>query len=86
MDPKKKIPVKFEDIKQDILDALSERRSKIEEPVTLLEGFVSEPFRKEISSEFVIGGPTVPMVVLLGRESGQLYLFALKAILPDIEI
>jgi hypothetical protein len=45
---------------------------------------MNEPFSKEISSSFVIGGPTVPMIMLLGNNSGQIYLFALKIILPDI--
>jgi hypothetical protein len=86
MESTEKKVIKFEDVKKDILDALNNRRIKITEPVTLLEGFVNEPFAKELSSSFLIGGPTVPMIMLLGDESGQIYLFALKAILPNIGI
>jgi hypothetical protein len=86
MEPNQKKIIKFEDVRQDILDALNKRRVKIkiEEPVSLLDGFVNEPVGKELSTSFTVGGPTVPMIMLLGKESGQIYLFALKAILPDL--
>jgi hypothetical protein len=84
MESNEKKIIKFEDYREKIIEALKKRPIKIDEPVTLLEGFVNEPFAKEISSSFVIGGPTVPMIMLLGDKSGQIYLFALKIILPDI--
>lgn len=78
--------IKFEEIKDQILFELDKRAGKIKipEPVTLLEGFVNEPFGKELSKSFIIGGPTIPMIMLIGNDSGQVYFFALKAILQNI--
>lgn len=84
MESNEKKIIKFEDTREKILEALKQRRTTINEPVTLLEGFVNEPFAKELSRSFIIGDATVPMIILLGSESGQVYFFALKAILPDI--
>ena len=41
---------------------------------------------KELTGAFVIGGPTIPMIAVVGNNSGRIYFFALKALLPDIEI
>lgn len=84
-DQKKKI-IKFEEIRKEIVSALEERKISINESVTLLDGFVNEPFGKELSDSIVLGGPTIPMVMLIGNESGQVYFFALKAILKNIEL
>lgn len=78
--------IRFDDIKEEIVNALKRRSLKITESMTLIDGFVSEPFGKELSDSFIIGGPTIPMVMLVGEESGQVYFFALKAILPSIEL
>ncbi len=87
MDDKKKV-IKFEDVKQSLIEELQKRSDKIgiTESVTLLEGFVSEPFSKEYSNTYVLGGPMVPMIMLIGNESGRIYFFALKAILKNIEL
>lgn len=77
----------FEDYKQRITDALKQKGNLgIQEPVTLIDGFVNQPIQKEISGSFMIGGPAIPMIMLLGNNSGRVYFFALKAILPDIKI
>jgi len=57
----------------------------ISEPVTLIDGFVNQPFSMELSNSVIIGGPTIPMVILLG-DSGRIYLFAVKAILKDMDL
>ena len=78
--------IKFEDIKDDIIAALESRSEKmgIKESISLFDGFLSQPFKMELSDSFVIGGPTVPMIMLVGNESGQIYFFALKALLKTI--
>lgn len=78
--------VKFEEIKDQIIAELEKRSAiiQISEPVTLVDGFLNEPFSKELSDTFVIGGPTVPMIMLVGNDSGKIYFFALKALLRDI--
>lgn len=79
---------RFEDLKKNIIDKLKERTSTlgINEPVTFLEGFVMEPFKTELTGAFTVGGPTVPMIMLIGSNSGRVYFFALKALLPELEL
>jgi hypothetical protein len=79
--------IKFEDVKEDILKQLQEpnRKIVINEPVSLVDGFVSQPFSTGLSNSVVIGDPTIPMIMLLGNNSGQVYFFALKAILKDYD-
>jgi len=35
---------------------------------------------------FVIGGPTVPAVAVVGKSTGLIYTFALKVLIPDIQL
>lgn len=77
----------FEEYKQRIIDALKQKGNLgIQEPVTLVDGFVNQPIQKEISGSLMIGGPAIPMIMLLGNNTGRVYFFALKAILLDIKI
>jgi hypothetical protein len=83
--------IKFSEIKNDLVIALNEKlksnKLHITEKVTIIDGFVNQPLSMELSGSFVIGGPTIPMIMLIGDESGRIYYFALKAILPNkIEI
>ena len=75
-----KIHVEFKNVKKDILESIKER-TNIHEAVHLMEGFVNYPLDSELTKKITIGGETVPMVMLLGQESGQIYLFALKALI-----
>jgi hypothetical protein len=81
--------IEFQKIKDELVAVLNnnERVKKIllTEKITLVEGFVNEPFRRELSDSIVVSGPSVPMIMLLG-ESGQIYFFALKALLPHLEL
>jgi hypothetical protein len=76
--------IRFEDIKQDILNALEDRiaseKIDIKGTVSLFDGFISQPFSTKLSNSFIIGGPTIPMIMLVGDESGQIYFIALKAL------
>jgi hypothetical protein len=80
--------IKFQDVSKAIVAELESRGQEIgvTEPVTLVDGFISQPFSMELSNSFVIGGPTIPMIMLLGNKSGQIYFFALKAILKNMEL
>lgn len=80
--------IKFNEYKDQIIAAI-ERNSnllQINEPVTLVDGFVNQPVSSELSGSFIIGGPTIPLVMLVGNTTGRVYYFALKALLPRIEI
>lgn len=79
--------IKFSDIRQELINELKARATdiNIDESLTLVEGFVNQPITMELSASFFIGGPTIPMIMVLGNKSGRIYLFALKALLKDIE-
>ena len=87
---KKSKTIKFSEIKKDLITVLNEKLKTEElhltEKVTIIDGFINQPLSMELSGSFVIGGPAIPLIVLIGDESGRVYYFALKAILPNIEI
>lgn len=83
--PSKKI--KFTDIKQDLLAELNKRiaegKLNLPEKVDIVDGFLNSPISMELSGDLIIGGPSIPMIMLVGQ-SGQIYFFALRALLPKI--
>lgn len=80
--------LKFSDYKDQIIKVLQEKQTSlgIHEPVTLVDGFINQPIQKELSGGFVIGGPAIPMIAVVGNNSGRMYFFALKALLPNVEL
>ena len=87
IDNKQQNKIFFNEIKPKILAALQANpKVEIKESVSLVDGFVSQPISMELSNSVMLGGPMIPMIMLVGNESGQIYIFALKAILKDIEI
>lgn len=84
--PQKKI-IKFSEIKDRIRTAIDSKSLflGITEPVSLIDGFINSPISMELSGSFVIGGPTIPMIMLVGTQTGRIYFFALKALIPDLE-
>ena len=79
--------IKFTEIKDRLIQQINPRLPQmgLAEPVTLIDGFVNQPISMELSGSFVIGGPTVPMILVVGNNTGRIYFFALKALIPDIE-
>ena len=77
---KREKEIQFESLKQDLLAELNKKKI-VDEPTELIEGFANQPLSSKISNSIVIGGPTIPMIMLLGKDTGRMYLFALKAIL-----
>lgn len=80
--------IKFSDYKEKITKALTQKQPflGISESVSLVDGFINQPIQQELSGNIVIGGPTIPMIAVVGNTSGRIYYFALKALLPDIGI
>lgn len=83
-------PINFENLKIQIEKALESRLANgiINDPggFILLDGFINIIYQKEIGNAFQIGGPTVPAVAIVGKTSGQIHTFALKVLLPHIEL
>lgn len=79
--------IKFEDIKARIAAKINSNITLLglNEPVSLVDGFVNQPISMELSGSFILGGPTIPMVMIVGNKTGRIYLFALKALLPDFD-
>ena len=77
--------LKFSDYKDDIIKKLNERGNVLEicEPVILIDGFINQPIYGELTGNFVIGGPSITMIALVGENSGRIYFFAVKALLPN---
>jgi len=81
-------PLKFSEYKEQIVNALNVKGGAlgIQEPVSLIDGFINQPIYNEFTGAFVIGGPAIPMVAVVGNNSGRIYFFALKALLPDLKL
>lgn len=79
---------KFESYKKDILLSLNEKMKKgeikIQEKVTLVDGFFMQNFQETLQG-IQLGGRAIPSIALIG-ESGQIYFLAIKVILPNIQI
>lgn len=88
-DTKKENQKKFVDYKGEILKVLNEKLKDgslgISEKVSLVDGFFMQSFQ-DTPQGIQIGGKTVPSVMLVGENSGRVYFFALKVLLPEIDI
>lgn len=84
------ISVKFEDEKDNIQKEIEKKISTgvIKDPggFILIEGFINMPTQNEVGGAFVIGGPTIPTVAVVGKTTGLVYTFALKILLPNIKL
>lgn len=72
----------FEELKPKIIEELNKRAPNLKCPacenrkMILIDGFLNRPLQKEISGNFVIGGPSVPTVVIACETCGHLMEFA----------
>ncbi len=82
--------IKFIEIKDELQKALQDKLNKKpvigEDGFTLIDGFMTLSLNGEISTNIIIGGPSIPVIGIIGNTSGQIYTFALKVILPNIKI
>ena len=76
---------KFSDYKEKIINILTQKQPLlgIPESVSLIDGFINQPIQQELSGNIIIGGPTIPMIAVVGNTSGRIYYFALKALIPE---
>lgn len=84
------ISVKFDELKDKIQQEIEKKINsgviKDPEGFILIEGFVNMPTQNEVGGAFVIGGPTIPTVAVVGKSTGLVYTFALKILLPNIKL
>lgn len=81
--------VEFASEKQKIIDVIEKRKDVLEklginEPVSLIDGFITQTLSMKLSTELYVGESVIPMIILLGKSTGRIYFFALKALI-DIE-
>lgn len=80
--------LKFDNLKDKILKEVNKRFEDmgIDEPIELVSGFINMSVNMELTNALIIGGPTIPMIMLFGKQSGRIYFFALKALLEDEDL
>lgn len=83
--------IKFEDYKARITDKITQNvlsKNIIIDPegFILFDGFFNIPFQPILNGSINLGGPTIPAVAIIGNSTGLIHYFALKALVPDIEI
>ncbi|TRX01376.1 hypothetical protein [Flavobacterium gawalongense] len=83
--------IKFEDYKERISEKINQNvlfKNILVDPegFLLLDGFFNIPFQPVLNGSINLGGPTIPAVAIIGKGTGLIHYFALKALLPDIEI
>lgn len=83
--PKKKI-IQWDDIKNDVLQVLKKQSGLTEPNITMVDGIISSQFLTEMNNSPMLGGPTIPMVAVINDDSGQLYFYALKALIKELDI
>lgn len=78
--------LKFTDYRNKILTAINSKSwvHWIQEPTTLIDGFINQPIYNELTWDFIVGWSTLPMVAVVWNNSGRIYFFALKLLIPDI--
>lgn len=78
--------IQFEEVKESLLAALKKKAKLGGEDFTLLNGFILQGIQQRLSGNFTIGGPAIPLVAVVGNNTGQVHFFALKALLPDLDL
>ena len=79
----------FEYLSDRIMAALKEKGDALcipEKKLDIVDSFFMQDMKDEIDGKYGFGGPTIPCVVLIGKESGRIYYVALRYLLPDLEI
>jgi hypothetical protein len=80
-------PTKFSDLEPRILAALQQKGNTLgltEEPMDIV-GMTSIMMQDDLGT-YQIGGKSIPAVVVVGHNTGRVYQFAIKALLPDVDI
>ncbi len=50
----------------------------------LVGGIINTPLMPELTSELTLGGPTIPMVLVVNKKTKELKFFPLRALLPNL--
>ena len=75
----------FSDYKETIFKVLNETDHGIQEPTSLVNGFINQPVFNKVTGDIIIGGRNIPMVAVVGKNSGRVYFFAFEALLSNLD-
>jgi hypothetical protein len=85
MKSQKREIVNFCDVKDAIVAILEKKWQSFgisEEYVSIIDGFFNPTYSDILTDQIILGGPTVPMIMVVGK-TGRVYLFAYKALIQD---
>ena len=71
----------FNKRKPDILEALNNKVTTGESEFLLVHGFTPLNVKSELSKIITVGGPSIPCVSIVDKKTGEIRLFALKALI-----
>lgn len=67
--------MKFENVKDKIIEKLNSKDLGVQEELILIDGFINQPLARSVG-EITIGGSVVPMIMTVGKKTGRIYFFA----------
>jgi hypothetical protein len=80
----------FEDLKEEILAKLNEFDKQgffgKNKQLTVLDGFVYLTLQDKVGGGVQLGGRSLPVVVVYDNETGQVWQFSLKQLVPRVEL
>lgn len=78
--------INFEDIEKKLRKILKKRLKKldIKFPCFLVKDFFKLQSMKTLHEHIVLGGPYVPFIMVVERETGKMHLLALFNLMPEL--
>ena len=86
---KKPASIKFSEIESELKEIIKNKYCILQskrEGFAIVQGFFNTPIHQALEGNIIIGGPSVPMVAIVGQESGLIHFFALKVLMPELDI
>jgi hypothetical protein len=80
--------ITFQDLREKIISSLNKKIEilGIQEGVTLVPRIINQPASIKLSNAIIIGGDTLPIVAVVGKETGLIYFFSLQSLIPEMDI
>jgi hypothetical protein len=74
--------IKFSDVRDRILFNLMAKDLELDEDLLLIDGFFN-PSISKMSERIELTETTVPMIMCVGKESGQVFFFSAKMLMEE---
>lgn len=88
----------FSNLKEEILKGLSRNKIKCvnqtgtelliseQHKLTIIDSFVNQPIQESLNGNIIIGGPTLPLVVIVCEKCGNVQYYALRKLVPSVKL